>query len=602
MTKNTIKNESEHSGELRHFQAATRPTIVLLTANFLFNHSFQLLQGVIDAAKQQQFNLFYFRCGALQSPHESEAQGNILYQLAHSPQIDGLIIASSLLGQYVEKDEVERFSRQYCSRPIVSVGEELSCATSNVILDNYTGIYRLVEHLIVEHEHRGIAFIKGPAWHIEAQIRYQAYCDALKAYGLPLNSKLIFSGTFRREDGKKAVATFFEQRQYGLDAIVAANDQMAFGAIEELSKRGIHIPAQLAVTGFDNDHLSKASSPSLTTAYQPTYKMGVKAVETLASILRGENVAQQITFSTPLMLRESCGCVRSSMPNNIAIPELPTNQANATLSARKAPILKALAEWVNGHGLHFELLWAEQFWDALMQELAQHTPNVFLMKFHDILRQLSLTEDYFIIGHEFLAVFRNWVFPFFDAEQRGYAEALWQQAHAELGKTFQRMVMMENARMAQYFHAFHNLSAALLTTFDLEKMLGMLGEDLPQIGVESAYFLVYDEPRVFGEPQPEWSTLIFAFHDGKRLPIESERQRVCAAELFKDSFLLSEKPSSIMTLSLYFQQTELGIAFLEIRTMMQGFYDFLNKLLSNAAYGIWLTKRLQKSTSIENHI
>jgi len=590
-------NESRLLRDALHVQSPTRPTIVFLTTNFLFNHSFQLLKGVIDAAKEQQFNLFYFRCGALQSPHESEIQGNILYQLAHSPQIDGLIIASALLGQYVERGEVDRFSQQYDSHPVVSIGEELSCAVSNVVLDNYAGIYHLVEHLIVEHEHRGIAFIKGPEWHFEAQMRYQAYCDALKAYGLPVNARFICPGSFRQEDGQKAVMMLLEQRQYGLDAIVAANDQMAFGAMAELEKRGIHIPAQIAVTGFDNEHQSKILSPSLTTAHQPTYEMGAKAVETLADILRGEKVVQRITFPTPLMLRESCGCVCSSMSRKISIPELSANQSNTTLKAHKAPILNALVEWVNGHGLHFELIWAEQFWDALMQELEQRTPNVFFMKFHEMLRQIALTEDYFIIGHEFLAIFRNWVFPFLDAEQRGYAEAIWQQAHAELGKTFQRMVMIENARMAQYLHAFHNVSAALLTTFDADDMFIMLTKNLPQIGVESAYFLVYDTPCAFGEPQPEWSTLIFAFRDGVRLPIEPEHRRVCVADVFKDSFLFSETPSSIMTLPLYFQQTELGIAFFKIRVMMQGFYDSLNKLLSNAVHGLWLMKRLQKPVS-----
>src|SRR5262249_39045631 len=144
---------------------------------------------------------------------------------------------------------------EYCARfrpmPMCSIAVELD-GMSSVCVDNEVGVALGVRHLARLHGMQRIAFVRGPAANAEAEQRFRAYRDALAECGIPFDPALVADGDFQPESGKEAVRLFVTERKLALDAIVAANDAMALGALDELDRLGIRVPEQVALVGFDD--------------------------------------------------------------------------------------------------------------------------------------------------------------------------------------------------------------------------------------------------------------------------------------------------------------------------------------------------------------
>ncbi|HEY3498778.1 MAG TPA: substrate-binding domain-containing protein, partial [Polyangiaceae bacterium] len=162
-----------------------------------------------------------------------------------------------------------------------------------------------------------IAFITGIQSNAEAEGRLVAYQRVLAQHGIDFDPRLVFRGDFTRESGARAVNELFDVRQVplaGVDAIIASNDYMAFGAIDELSRRRIDVPAEIAVAGFDDIALARMHEPALTTVRQPLERLGREGANRLLDLLEGHEVAGAVTLGTELVLRRSCGCLPTDAP------------------------------------------------------------------------------------------------------------------------------------------------------------------------------------------------------------------------------------------------------------------------------------------------
>jgi anti-anti-sigma regulatory factor len=156
----------------------------------------------------------------------------------------------------------------------------------SILVSNHQGMYEAVTHLIETHNYRRIAFIRGPAGHPEAEERYRAYTEALAAFGLPLDPDLVAPGVFDSASGVGGVGLILDERKTNFDALVAVDDSTALGALEALHMRGIEVPGEVAVAGFDDVDASRLNSLPLTTVRQSLYEMGKLAVETQQQALK----------------------------------------------------------------------------------------------------------------------------------------------------------------------------------------------------------------------------------------------------------------------------------------------------------------------------
>lgn len=192
--------------------------------------------------------------------------------------------------------------------PIVLVDNLLKETQSDAILcDNVSGSYRITHHLIAAHDQRNLAFFSGPATWLSSQERCQGYEHALADIGQA--PRVIYMEDTTMHFGYYAMHEALEHFP-DLEGVVAVNDATAFGAIRACRERGIRVPEDITVVGFDNVAWAPLHDPPLTTVRIPWREIGIQAARRLIDrIERDAPAGFQLRIGTEVIERQSCGCV-----------------------------------------------------------------------------------------------------------------------------------------------------------------------------------------------------------------------------------------------------------------------------------------------------
>jgi len=177
---------------------------------------------------------------------------------------------------------------------------------SSVYIDNVAAARAAVDYLVTLG-HREIAFIAGPSSSPICVDREQGYRLALQRADIPANPALVAVGDFSIEAGERAVELLLSQGQ-SFSAVFCSNDEMAIGAMRALLSRGLRIPEDVSVVGFDDIRFSRYTSPALTTVSQPKTALGREAMTMLIEILNDPDVPpRKRVLSAELVVRGSTG-------------------------------------------------------------------------------------------------------------------------------------------------------------------------------------------------------------------------------------------------------------------------------------------------------
>jgi LacI family transcriptional regulator len=193
--------------------------------------------------------------------------------------------------------------------PIVFLTMQPQPGLSIVSVDNYLGARQATEHLL-QQGYRHIGHIAGPSAWWEAQQRKAGWSEALAAAGLPVNDSMSVEGNWSSRSGENAAAQLIEQYSV-VDAVFAANDQMALSLITVANAMGRSVPHDLAVVGFDGIAESAYFTPPLTTVHQGLQRLGATAVEHLVSIVEAQRSPDNhqepmaVSLEPVLIVRES---------------------------------------------------------------------------------------------------------------------------------------------------------------------------------------------------------------------------------------------------------------------------------------------------------
>jgi LacI family transcriptional regulator len=220
-----------------------------------------------------------------------------------SGKVDGMLIAEGIASS-------EQLARLAARLPIVLIAAYLDEPHVDVIgADNSSGTKAAVGHMVEEHGKTRLFYISGPAEAPDARERRTAFEEAVAEHpGATLAG--FFEGRFAAISGQLAVREILTGPRRELpDAIICGNDQMAIGAMRELQMAGIRVPADVAVVGFDDMHLSALLAPPLTTVRQPMRLLGERACSRLLQRIADPSLPRQAErLPTELIIRESCGC------------------------------------------------------------------------------------------------------------------------------------------------------------------------------------------------------------------------------------------------------------------------------------------------------
>ncbi|WP_318516334.1 substrate-binding domain-containing protein [Photobacterium leiognathi] len=284
----------------RSFKVNRTKTIGMLVTTSTNPFFGEVVKGVERSCYQQGYSLILCNTeGDHQRMHESI---NTLLQ----KRVDGLILMCATL----EGEHFDIFEH-YADIPVVVMDWGPMQFTSDKIQDNsLRGGYMAAKYLI-DAGHSEIGCITGPLDRIQAEMRYNGYLQAMDEAGFSVEASWVVEADFECEGGYNAFSQLHANGTLP-SALVVANDMMAMGVINAANELGIQIPEQLSIIGYDDIHIAKFMSPSLTTIHQPKYRLGQAAVETLLTRLDEPETAPRIIELEPTLVeRNSVKSLRS---------------------------------------------------------------------------------------------------------------------------------------------------------------------------------------------------------------------------------------------------------------------------------------------------
>lgn len=268
----------------------------------------EMLRTVVGTAKELDYRLDIFSEFGSYGDNYLHAEGerNII-NLPYIEDYDGIIVAPDTFGiKEMEKRLDILLLGRTMSAPVVSIRQEKDCFY-NVQIDNRASMTTLVEHFVTEHGLERICFMQGRSDLKDAQERYRGYLDVMEKYHLPVTEHMVFEGNYWRDKGNEAVEWFLGGEEMP-QAIVCANDFMAISVIDALRQRGIRVPEEIAVAGFDDVEESRYVDPGLCSMHMPCSAMGEEAVRLIDRIVKGGKSEQIVRLPVETAYRRSCGC------------------------------------------------------------------------------------------------------------------------------------------------------------------------------------------------------------------------------------------------------------------------------------------------------
>ena len=258
----------------------------------------QLTQGIAYGCNNHNYTLSLFLVG------NKEDEEKIMPRISRRGLLDGILIQTTqnedkLIGHLVNS-----------SMPSVILGRPFNIEGASYIdVDNVSAGAIATKHLI-QLGYRRIAAITGPNHNTTAFDRFEGYSKAMKAANRPLDETLISSGDdFSETSGYAAMKKLLKASP---DAVFAAADMMAIGAMRAIHEAGLRVPEDIAMVGFDDIPMSAQPNISLTTIHQPITSFGVKAVELLIDLIEnGNKPARKLILGTELIVRDSCGAKKT---------------------------------------------------------------------------------------------------------------------------------------------------------------------------------------------------------------------------------------------------------------------------------------------------
>ena len=576
-----------------------RPTFGFLLASLHTGASRALWPGLIDSAARNDVNLICFPGGRLGAQMAFESQRNVIYDLAGKACLDGMVTWASSLGGMVSSVEVNAFHQRYQPLPVVSLGQFME-GMPTVSVDSYRGMRVLVEHLVTEHGYRRLAFIRGPEEHFYAQERYRAYIDTLQGHEIPLDPHLV-TRPLRWEAGAEAVKILLDERglRPGVDfqAIVTVSDLLALWAMKALQGRGFRVPADVAVTGFNNSIEERLATPPLTTVELPFYDQGAKAFETLLAQWRGETVPALITLPSRLIVRQSCGCASMAVAQAAAVPKKRpggrkgnVDELLASLQAARADIL---ADMAAAGEIPSQRLsnWLVPIWNAFLASFMDASNGQFIGVLEDILDQAMRDDNDPMVWNSVISSLRRGVLSLAPARGRDRLEALFAQARIVISEAVHRSQAYRQWQSERQADNLRETARRLLTTFELPELISTLKEMLPRLGIPSAYLALYDE----SENSLEYARLVMAYSEEKEIGLEPQGRRFQANRLIPPEFLPPKRRYSLVVEPLFFQDKALGYVVFEIGPRDGDVYELLRSNLSSALQGAHLFREIEQA-------
>ncbi len=571
----------------------SRPTIGLIVGYLLESYEEQIWRSIVQTAAKEDVNLICFDGGALNDPFLYYKYKNSVYDLINPKLLDGIIILSSSVGCYVAEEEIKKFIQAFNSVPIVSIGRNFKGCPS-ILIDNEAGIREMMTHLIETHHYRRIAFIRGLEKNTDAEARLKAYKESLAKYSLEIDQDLIIPGDFDRHSGTTAVKVMLDERKIKADAVLAANDYMAIYAMRELQRRGIRVPEDIAVAGFDNIRDDIGVSPAITSIAQPLENIGQKAMEYIISLIHKKEVPESTCLPTRLVVRHSCGCLTALTPQLYHVMLKPREldikdsgkiySSNLMIDQILNEYFPDIAEKTGNEK------WSRILFEALENGGIIRQANEFLNILAPLIIQSS--ENGIMATYWFRVInllFEKKIEIINKEEERNKLNEIWKASLEIIGVIAEEVQVSQIQKNKEQFIVLNRVNQGLIFSFNEIQIKNSISEELPGLDINSFSVFFYEKDSI----NHQYSRLFSSYDNSGRIIIENKEKPFLSKNLVPGSIRNDRGRFSYLVLPLHFKDEEIGYALCEIGIVDGAIYENLISQIGSAIKGTRLVDEVR---------
>lgn len=557
--------------------------------------------GIVKAAQKNNVNLISFHGNSISDKTEFNEQANTVYDLAKGGLLDGLITWKGNITLYLDDFELINFCKQY-KIPVVTI-EGFLKGFPCITYSNYEGMRMVVEHLINVHGYKKIGYMGLIENHVGYQERYRAYMDVMKENGITVDPMFVkpwvpWVSTFDNRSSNEILDKWLKDVvKSNLEAIIGACDPIALWIMEHLEKLGVHVPDDIAIAGFDGFTESKVVNPPLTTINPSWSELGTVAFDTMMGLLNGKIAPEKTIVPAYLIVARTCGCIEenvkfvSSQSHKKVIPISDNKKiVDNMYNALKIAIIKEDIKQM-----------LDKLYKAFTNELKGKEKNIFLRVLEDILRKLVKEKHEIINWQNVISVLQNNIIPqIYKRKKINIANILCNQARVLIGNTASRLYAFQQMEMENRINNERSFGMNLITTFELKKLMDLLADGLPNLGISSCYVALYENPKkyLFPDPVSEWSRLYLAYNENGRIKLDHEGRKFRSREILPDDIWAKNKAFNFLVYALYFRENQIGFVVFDANLLIGNTHDFLSKQISSGLQGTLLIKKINTHSDI----
>ncbi|MBK8418196.1 MAG: substrate-binding domain-containing protein [Anaerolineales bacterium] len=578
-----------------------RKTIAVLGAQLSRLADSEFMTGVLESAKTHDTNVIYFVGGkpAALTAHGMDRQSYGLYDLIKPEQFDGVLLTADM-GHDTSADEIRNFCSLFAPAPVASFAIQAE-GVSSFMADNTGGMRSIIRHLIEAHAYQRIAFVRGPRGHLESDLRFNAYLDELKTHDIPFEEQFVMEGDHTVESGRAAVRTLLDERGIQVQAIAASNDRMAFGVMEALQQRGIHVPDKIALTGFDDVKESQLLGVPLTTVHQSFIEAGRQAFGALLNRMNGVQVNDINILPVQLIVRWSCGCLPENVQRAVVLPKEVSHTGR--LENKRDTAIYAL---FGAAGILENDPLKDQYrdvfgraWDVFLASLRDtDRSNAFMKAVQSMVEVLQDNGFDSATWHNVISTFRKYALGGITSTTTMLrAENLFQQARLLVGELSQRAQAYRRLQFERREEALNNFSFSMAPAMSLEEIGSAISKNFPLLGFKRWYVMFYSDvsaPGSISSPPPESYKLLLQYDENK-FGIPKEKRSLATGGLVPRGKTPEDHRYDAVVMPLTLASNRFGFMWAEMGPADWDIYVRLKNLLSSALLRTMLVQQREQA-------
>lgn len=563
-------------------QKDNRLVLGLLTYHEDNDNLNQMMAGIFEAAREHDVDIIRFTgLGRDLSFKTLSYEIKNLFEIIRGQNLDGLMFLgwTPIIRMYPEE-----YVKYFHPVPLFSLG---SCYENipSVYTEGSTFFGELLIHLIEVHHCRKIAYIAP----VHRDMRVDVYLEVMGKYGIYDPDLLIDADVLRPLEndlvlrGQKAVSILLDEKKVLFDAIAVSYNDETVSVLEELRNRGIGVPDDVKVIGYEDDESSKYAITPLTTIYFPFREIGFQGCERFIEMLttRDNNLPFATHIPAKIIYRRSCGCTSGPVRTVKTEPAVSRHRSGKVPDPNK--IYNQMLKNFPKH--EFD---TERLLDAFFGDFTQNTGFRFtaavqtqLVNYYRHHRDASGMED-------FISQLRKIMMPYVTGQTADYIwmEDLLHQARITIAEKAVNLLGHQTVETNRFNQILFKISREMITTFHTQKLMNVLETGLVRLNIPGCYLFLFNRKK---ETMAE-SALAFEYQDGWRVSFQANRQPYHLKDLRQN--LPQNRRYSLLAYLLAVNDECLGLVLFEPGPLDERIYFSLSILLSTALKGATLVEKL----------